>query len=325
MKKITVTLLACILMITVSARAEKKLQILPTPVSDRTFQYVEISETFMGTPLAIEAVVPHALFVIGAEESADLFIQTAGMAYMIGQWTQDPGTSIQKIKQNDNLAPVALDKDLTEEDIKEFNIVLVGTKNIFYQRIKDKLTGDGSFIQVIKDGLAPGRDVLFVSDKKSAFYLANKRLYFKSGAYKGFFNFVKIRLLIEQDNYEEALFSLDNPEGVRGCGKPVILAIGHKENLSPKMLAVAKKRNKIVFKDLRQELVARNKAKAIEVWHSAMETCYACHQGRDGVEKYRKYTPNKGEHSYHQVIVKKLGFECSTCHSGTTLQVGYDR
>jgi hypothetical protein len=126
--------------------------------------------------------------VIGADESADLFIQTAGMAYMIGQWTQDPGTSIQKIKQNDNLAPVTLDKDLTEEEIKEFNIVLVGTKNIYYERLKDKLTGDGSFIEVVKDGLAPGRDVLFISDKKSAFYLANKRLYFKSGAYKGFFN-----------------------------------------------------------------------------------------------------------------------------------------
>ena len=131
MKKISVILLACILLMTVSAKAEEKLQILPSPVSDRTFQYVKISETFMGTPLAIEAVVPHALFVIGAEESADLFLQTAGMAYMIGQWTQDPGTSVQKIKQNDNLAPVTLDKDLTEEDIKEFNIVLVGTKNIF--------------------------------------------------------------------------------------------------------------------------------------------------------------------------------------------------
>ena len=277
------------------------------------------------SPLAIEAVVPNALFVIGAEESADLFLQTAGMAYMIGQWTQDPGTSVQKIQQNDNLAPVVLDKDLSEEDIKGFNIVLVGKKNILYEKLKDRLTGDGSFIEVVKDGFTQGRDVLFLSDKKAAFYLANKRLYFKSGAYKGFFNFVKIRLLIGKDNFDEALLSLDNPEGVRGCGKPVILAIGHKENLAPEMLAVAQKRNKIVFKDLRQELVARNKAKAIEVWGSAMETCYACHQGHGSVEKYRKYTPNKGEHSYHQVIVKKLGFECNTCHSGKTLQVGYDR
>ncbi len=91
------------------------------------------------------------------------------------------------------------------------------------------------------------------------------------------------------------------------------------------MLAVAQKRNKIVFKDLRQELVARNKVKAIEVWNSAMETCYACHQGSGGVKKYRKYVPNKEEHSYHQVIVKKLGFECNACHKGTTSQVGYDR
>ena len=132
---------------------------------------------------------------------------------------------------------------------------------------------------MIKDGLAKGRDVMVVSDQKAAMCLANKRLYFKSGAYKGYFNFVKTRLLIEKQNFDEALFSLDNPEGMRGCGKPVILAIGHKADLSSDMLKVAQKRNTLVFKDLREALTAKDKGRSIKVWESAMETCYACHQG----------------------------------------------
>ena len=144
MTKKTALVLSCTLLLTVSAQAGEKLQILPTPAADRTFQYVRIADTFLGTPLSIEALVPNVRFILGEEESADLYIQTAGMAYMIGQWTQDPGTSVQKIQQNENLAPVTLDKNLSEKDLKGFNIVLVGKNNIFYPRLKDKLTGNGS-------------------------------------------------------------------------------------------------------------------------------------------------------------------------------------
>jgi len=235
MKKLLVLIFISIVMTISHADAGGKTSILPDPVSDRTFQYLHISKTFMGTPLEIEALVPYALFVIGEKESPDLFMQAAGMAYMIGQWSQEPGTSVDKIKQNKNLAPVIFDKDLTDKHIKGHNLVVVGMNNSLYERLKDGLKGEGSFIQVIKNGLAPGKDVMFVSDSQAAFYLANKRLYFKSGAYKGYFNFVKTRLLIEKGNLDEALYSLDNPEGIRGCGKPVILAVGHKEDLSPEM------------------------------------------------------------------------------------------
>jgi hypothetical protein len=323
MKRI-LNLLMIFLFVTVSSgHAGEKPQILPTPLSDRTFQYLQISNTFMGTPLEIEALVPYALFVIGENESPDLFIQVASMAYMIGQWSQEPGSSVEKVKQNKNLPPILLDKDISDEDIKAHNLVVVGKNNNIYKKLEKKIKGQGSFIEVIKNGLAEGRDVMVVSDRKAAFYLANKRLYFKSGAYKGYFNFVKTRLLIEKGNLDEALFSLDNPEGVRGCGKPVILAIGHKESLSPEMLKVAQKRNKLVFKDLREALVAKDKAKSIKVWESAMETCYACHQGTKDVAQYRKFRPNEGEHSYHHIIVEKFGFECTTCHKGKTENVGY--
>ncbi len=323
MKKGLSLLLICIFMGISQSNAGGKLQILPTPVSDRTFQYLQISKTFMGTPLEVEALVPYALIVIGEKESPELFIQVASMAYMIGQWSQEPGTSVEKIKQNKNLPPIILDKDISDEDIKAHNLVVVGKNNIIYDQLKSRLKGEGSFIEVIKDGLAEGRDLMFVSDRKAAFYLANKRLYFKSGAYKGYFNFVKTRLLIEKGNLDEALFSLDNPEGVRGCGKPVILAISNKENLSPDMLKVAQKRNKLVFKDLREALMAKDRQQSIKVWESAMETCYACHQGTKEVSRYRKFKPNEGEHSYHHIIVKKFGFECTTCHKGKTENIGY--
>ncbi len=277
----------------------------------------------METPLEVEALVPYALFVIGEKESPELFIQASGMAYMIGQWSQEPGTSVEKVKQNKNLSPIILDKDISDEDIKAHNLVVIGKNNIVYEKLRNKLTGKGSFIEVIENGLAEGRDVMVASDHKAAFYLANKRLYFKSGAYKGYFNFVKTRLLIEKGNLDEALFALDNPEGIRGCGKPVILAISNKENLAPEMLKVAQKRNRLVFKDLRAALMARDKEKSIIVWESAMETCYACHQGTKEVAKYRKFTPNEGEHSYHHIIVNKLGFECTTCHKGKTTNIGY--
>jgi hypothetical protein len=306
-----------------SGHAGGKPQILPAPVSDRTFQYLQISKTFMGTPLEVEALVPYALFVIGEKESPDLFIQVASMAYMIGQWSQEPGTSVEKVKQNKNLPPIILDKDISDEDIKAHNLVVVGKNNTIYERLKNSLKGQDSYIEVIKNGLSEGRDVMVVSDRKAAFYLANKRLYFKSGAYKGYFNFVKTRLLIEKGNLDGALFTLDNPDGIRGCGKPVILAISNKENLSPEMLKVAQKRNKLVFKDLREALMAMDKERSIKVWESAMETCYACHQGTKDVAQYRTFKPNEGEHSYHHIIVKKFGVECTTCHKGKTKNVGY--
>ncbi len=306
-----------------NAVAAQQLQILPTPTADRTFQFVHTSTSFLGTPLAVEAVVPYALIVIGADESPELATQAATMAYMIGQWSQEPGTSLEMIKKNQNLGPLVLDKSLTQAEIKNRHLVVVGKRNTLYAKLEGRLRGKGSFIEVIKDGLVSGRDIMFVSDEKAAYYLANKRLYFKSGAYKGFFSFAKTRLLIEKDNFAAALFALDDPEAVRGCGKPVILAIGHKENIPPEMMRVAGERNKLVFKDLRAALKAGDRGKAIEVWQAAMGKCYGCHQGRQGIKQYRKFKPNKDEHAYHGVIAQQFGANCSTCHYGSTAMVGY--
>lgn len=306
-----------------SGYTDDMLQVLPTSFSDRTFPYLQVSEAFAGIPLQTEALVPHALIVVGEKETSDILVQAAGMAYMIGQWSQDPGTSVTKVRQGKSLFPVVLDRDLTDEDIHSFNLIAVGKKNSIYERLADKLKGQGSFIEVVENGLTEGRDVMIVSDPKAAAYLANKRLYFASGAYRGFFNFVATRLFIGDSNFAAATFSLDNPEGVRACGKPVVLMTAGKENLPPEMLKVAQKRNTLVFKDLREALAAKDKQGSIKAWEAAMETCYSCHQGKDGVPKYRKFTPNEGVHSYHQRIVKKFGVGCTTCHKGKTTIVGY--
>ena len=305
------------------AWATPKLQILPTPVADRTFQFVKPGKSFLGTPLEVDSLTPHTLFVVGRNDSGELFVQASTMAFMVGQWAQEPGTSVEMVKTNRNLGPVVLDTDITEDQLAGYDLVLLGKKNRLYPQIAPRLSGRGSFVEVVKDALSPGRDLMFVSDKQAAFYLANKRLYFKSGAYKGFFNFVKTRALIEQENFAEALYSLDDPEGVRGCGKPVILAIGHKETLPPAMLKVAAERNKLVFKDLRQWLNLGAKNAAVATWQAAMETCYACHQGQGGVKRYRNFVPNQPEHSHHTKIASRFGLACDTCHKGKTAMVGY--
>jgi hypothetical protein len=227
------------------------------------------------------------------------------------------------VKARQNLGPVILDTDLTEEQIAQYNLVLVGRNNRFHHRLAGRLLGEGSFIEVVDDALAPGRDLMFVSDVPAAFYLANRRLYFKSGAYRGFFGFVRARALIEAGNHAEALAALDDPDAIRGCGKPVMLALGHKENLPPEMLRVAAERNKLVFVDLRQALEAGAKERSIATWQAAMRKCYACHQGQDGVQRWRRFVPNEEEHGHHSVLAAQFDLGCDTCHVGKTARVGW--
>lgn len=321
--RFTVSTLAFLSLAVTDAAAQPKLQILPTPTADRTFQFVKPGTSFMGTPLQVESLTPHALFVIGRDESNELLVHAATMAFMVGQWAQEPGTSLEMVKTNRNLGPVWLDTDLSDAQIAQHNLVVLGKNSRLYPQLAPRLQGEGSFIEVVKDALAPGRNVMFVSDPRAAFYLANKRLYFKSGAYKGFYNFAKIRALIEHENFAEALYSLDDPEAIRGCGKPVILAIGHKENIPPEMMQVAAERNKLVFKDLRKSLKLGAKEASIATWQSAMEKCYACHQGQDGVKRWRTFVPNQAEHGYHSKIGAQFGLACDTCHKGKTAMVGY--
>ncbi len=89
------------------------------------------------------------------------------------------------------------------------------------------------------------------------------------------------------------------------------------------MLHMAAKRNKLVFQDLRKWLKLGAQQAATVTWQSAMETCYACHQGQDGVKRYRKFKPNEQEHFHHTKIATRMGLGCDTCHKGKTAMAGY--
>ncbi len=182
--------------------------ILTEPTSDRTFQFLRIEGTFKGSPLKVKALVPNAVIVIGSAEDPALMKQAGAIAFMLGQWAHDPGSSVERIKQNATLAPIMLDSEVTEKTVSAFNLIVLGRKNSIYVKIKGRLHGEGSFIEVVPDALAKGRNVMFVSDSKAAFYMANRRLYFKSGAYNGYFNFVKVRLLIEKGDFDAAKYLL---------------------------------------------------------------------------------------------------------------------
>jgi len=134
---------------------------------------------------------------------------------------------------------------------------------------------------------------------------------FQNGAYRGFLSFVKTGILIEQQNLKAAKLMLDAPSELHVCAKPVMLALSPKDKLPKKLLQLAKKRNK-----LRQALEANDATLAKQIWQQAMQACYACHQGQDGVPKFRKFAPNASEHDYHQKIVEKAEVECATCHQG---------
>ena len=81
--------------------------------------------------------------------------------------------------------------------------------------------------------------------------------------------------------------------------------------------------DKLVFKDLRKSLKLGAKEASIATWQSAMEKCYACHQGQDGVKRWRKFVPNQAEHGHHSKIGAQFGLACDTCHKGKTSMVGY--
>lgn len=298
-------------------------KILPDPFADRTFQFVRVEGTFAGTPLLTQALVPHVTIVVGEKESPQLFLAAASMAYMLGQWTHDPGTSVEAIRSGAELVPVRTDRSLREDDLARGNVILLGRNNTLEERIQASSIKEGSVVQVFRNGLAPGRDTLLVSDDVAASYLANRRLYFKSGAFKGFYHFVTLGLLIRKGDLSGAHYLLDDPGAVRGCGKPVVLAAAMGAQLPPEMLAMAQKRNQIVFQDLRQALRERERGEAVQHWQEAMATCYACHQGQSGTPRYRQFLPNAEEHGYHQKIAEAFAVDCDACHRGPTEIRGY--
>ena len=102
---------------------------------------------------------------------------------------------------------------------------------------------------------------------------------------------------------------------------------------APKMTRVPKRirehvahRNRLLYQRLPEAVRARDQQSAVTLWHEAMTTCYACHQGADPIPRLRKFNPTESVHSGHQWVAAKFRNlqSCEACHHGSTQVRGYD-
>ncbi|RLJ70564.1 hypothetical protein BCF55_0840 [Hydrogenivirga caldilitoris] len=295
----------------------------------KRFPFITYEEVWSGTPAETkEAAIPNVIVTYGNGEDKEIVSAAANIAYYLGQWTDDMGLTPRSVRKGD-LPSIAM--PLSEALKTDKPLILLGTKNTVVRSLG--LTFTRPTLKVVK---WKGRQVLVVGGKNSsqvvyaANFLAHRVVGFKAGAYKTFFSFVRLRGLIEQDNYIAALHLIKDPAGLSACGKNMSLAAPQIIKFPPRVKEVVTKRNKIMYVELAKALERKDKERAVKLWKEAMFTCYQCHQGL-GIDRLRKFNPNPDIHSKHQRIaaqyglVKKLNGEytCTACHSGRTEIRGY--
>lgn len=303
--------------------------ILDTPAEVKRFPFVTYKEIWTGTPAQVrEATVPAVVITYGRRESKSVIASASQIAYFLGQWTEDLGIDPRSVRKG--YIPSVIEP--FNRAIKSGkNLIVLGTKNSIVRGLGLKF--NGPTLKVVE---WKGKKVLIVggrNDKEvvvAARFLANRIVGFKAGAYKTFFSFVKLRGLIEHDNFEAALHLIKDPSGLSACGKNMSLAAPMMLRFPPEVKKVVKRRNRIMYVELAKAVKTKDKARAVKLWKEAMFTCYQCHQGI-GVKRLRKFIPNPEIHSKHQRIamefglVKKTskGFNCTACHTGRTEIRGY--
>ncbi len=123
-------------------------------------------------------------------------------------------------------------------------------------------------------------------------YLADVRLNFKAGAYKTFFNFVRLRGYLEAENWDAAVETIESPEGLSACGRNMALASSMMSGAPDKVKNHVKHRNRILYSLLPKAVREKKRNRASQLWHDAMKTCYGCHQGQGGIPRLRKFVPS---------------------------------
>ncbi len=303
--------------------------IMDTPAEVKRFPFVTYREVWTGTPAQVrEAAVPNVVITYGVKESKGVIASAFQIAYYLGQWTDDMGIDPKMVREG-NLPSIAL--PLPDALKTERNLILVGTRNGIVRDLGIKF--GGPTLKVVR---WQGREVLLVGGRDerevimAASFLANRVIGFKAGAYKTFFSFVKLRGLIEHGNFEAAIDLVGDPQGLSACGKNMSLAAPMILSFPPEVKKVVEKRNRIMYVDLVEALKEKDKERAVELWKSAMVTCYQCHQGIE-IKRLREFVPNPEVHSRHQRIAMEFGLvknvggrlDCTACHSGVTEQRGY--
>ena len=303
--------------------------VLDTPADVKRFPFIAYKKVWTGTPAeAKDVAVPNVVIAYGKRESKSVVALASDVAYYLGQWSDDMGITPRLVRKG-RLPKLTMPLEKALKTKK--NIILIGTNNQLVKELKLKF--NKPTLKVVE---WKGRKVLIVGGKnssqvlKAGSFLAHRVIGFKAGAYRTFFSFVKLRGLIEHENFKSAELLIKDPSGLSACGKNMSLASPMMVKFPPEVKKVVKKRNRIMYVELLRAVREGNKEEAVRLWKSAMVTCYQCHQGL-GVPRLRKFIPNPDIHSKHQRIAMEFGLikrsdrgtSCTACHSGATEQRGY--
>jgi hypothetical protein len=296
------------------------------PFADRRFPYVTYEEVWRGTPAKRDDVaIPNILIVYGEHESKDIVAEAGRLAFYLGNWSDDIGFHVEDVLNREMPRLLAPEKEVVRLGIH--HVLVVGTKNglvkahqIMFEgpAVQFKAEGDTSYLFV------GGRDK--EETIKAIRYMADVRLNFKSGAYKTFFNFVKLRGYLEGENWDAALEVIESPQGLSACGKNMAIAAKMIMKAPQKIKSHVAHRNQILYGRLPKAVKERDRDQAVGLWQEAMATCYGCHQGVGEIPRLRKFTPLESVHAKHQRVAER--FEplkgCDACHVKVTAIRGYD-
>ncbi|MFO7984865.1 MAG: hypothetical protein R6U38_03310 [Desulfatiglandaceae bacterium] len=309
-----------------SAMEPPALQVKVTPpFSDRRFPFIIYGQTWEGTPVQSKDVaVPNVFIVYGKNEDTEVIAASGRIGFYLGNWVTDMGFSVREVHEQQMPPLFITDKQIPSP--LDRHLIVVGRHNRLTKTHKVIFEAPSVIHKQSGD-----TQLLFVGGKtrqetlKAVGYLADVRLNFKSGAYKTFFSYIKLRGYIEKENNAAALATIKSPLGLSACGRNMTLAAPAMGEAPEKIRKHIQYRNTLLYEQLPEAVKGSDKVKALQVWQAAMKTCYACHQGTNQIPQLRKFKPLASIHAKHQRIAAEFGFkECTTCHFDETRVKGYN-
>jgi hypothetical protein len=307
------------------AAGEVSVKVIP-PFTDRIFPYIDYREVWRGTPAQRgDVAVPDVLIVYGEGEDTDIVAEAGRMAFYLGNWCDDIGFHVEDVLNQDMPRLIAPEKEMVHLGTKQ--VIVVGTGNNLVKA--HKVTFEGPTVQSMDAG---DRKYLFVGGRtgdetiRAIRYMADVRLNFKSGAYKTFFNFVRLRGYLERENRAAALEVIESPQGLSACGKNMAVAAEMIMKAPRKIKSHVAHRNQILYGRLPDAVKKGDRGEALGLWQEAMGTCYGCHQGRGEIPRLRKFKPLGSIHDRHQRVAQQFEAltSCDACHFEETAVRGYD-
>jgi hypothetical protein len=292
---------------------------------DRVFPYVRFQGVWQDTPAArSDVMVPNVILVYG-QESREVVAAAARIAFYLGNWTEDIGFDGRDF-QNARM-PEILVSEKRMPQTTSTAIIVIGKNNQWVRKFSVKFEGPSVIGR--EHG---GKDLLYVGGRtegetlSAIRYLADHRLNFKSGAYKTYFNFIRVRGYLEEENWAAARTAIHSPGGLSACGRNMAVAGPSLANAPQVIREHIRHRNALLYKELPKAVEEADREKARSAWTEAMTTCYGCHQGMGQIPRLRKYRPPEAVHSKHHRIAREFPSlsRCSACHEGPTEIRGYE-